>query len=204
VRGAGSTAGVPQRRQSLAVRYRRGRFLGCGCWLDLRAAGRCVGASTRGRVDVRGALGRSSERCSRPPDQVEVSFYDSKAECYDFVICADGVHSGVRTSVFGPAGRRAALLSASGWRFMTTNPGVDCWSTWTGPAETFFLSRSVLAQAGRGGVIITRLQQEEALACRVQATGSDVTDPSQPRNCQGGKHGGSSHSNRKCLAFNRR
>jgi hypothetical protein len=46
---------------------------------------------------------------------------------------------GVRTSVFGPAGRRAALLSAAGWRFMTTNPGVDCWSSWTGPAETFFL-----------------------------------------------------------------
>jgi hypothetical protein len=55
--GAGSTAGIPQRRQSIAVRYRRGRFLGCGCWLDLRAARRCVGASARGRVDVRGALG---------------------------------------------------------------------------------------------------------------------------------------------------
>jgi 2-polyprenyl-6-methoxyphenol hydroxylase-like FAD-dependent oxidoreductase len=31
------------------------------------------------------------------------------------------------------------VLSAAGWRFMTTNPGVDCWSSWTGPAETFFL-----------------------------------------------------------------
>ena len=68
-------------------------------------------------------------------DQVEVSFHDTEAECYDFVVCADGVHSGVRTSVFGPAGRRAALLSAAGWRFTTTN----CWSSWTGPAETFFL-----------------------------------------------------------------
>jgi 2-polyprenyl-6-methoxyphenol hydroxylase-like FAD-dependent oxidoreductase len=48
--------------------------------------------------------------------------HDTEAECYDFVVCADGVHSGLRTSVFGPAGRRAALLSAAGWRFMTTNP----------------------------------------------------------------------------------
>lgn len=71
--------------------------------------------------------------------QVEVSFHDTEVERYDFVVGADGVHSGVRTSVLGAAGRRAALLSAAGWRFMTTNPGVDCWSSWTGAAETFFL-----------------------------------------------------------------
>jgi 2-polyprenyl-6-methoxyphenol hydroxylase-like FAD-dependent oxidoreductase len=71
--------------------------------------------------------------------QVEVSFHDGNAESYDFVVAADGVHSAVRTSVFGHAGQRSALLSAAGWRFMTTNPGVDCWSSWTGPAETFFL-----------------------------------------------------------------
>jgi 2-polyprenyl-6-methoxyphenol hydroxylase-like FAD-dependent oxidoreductase len=72
-------------------------------------------------------------------DQVEVSFPDTDAESYDYVVGADGVHSGVRTSVFGTAGRRPALLSAAGWRFMTTNPGVECWSSWTGPAETFLL-----------------------------------------------------------------
>jgi len=72
-------------------------------------------------------------------DQVEVSFPGTDAESYDFVVGADGVHSGVRTSVFGAAGPRPALLSAAGWRFMTTNPGVDCWSSWTGAAETFLL-----------------------------------------------------------------
>jgi 2-polyprenyl-6-methoxyphenol hydroxylase-like FAD-dependent oxidoreductase len=72
-------------------------------------------------------------------DQVEVSFPDTDAENYDFVVGADGVHSGVRTSVFGRVGRRTAQLSAASWRFMTTNPGVECWSSWTGPAETFLL-----------------------------------------------------------------
>jgi 2-polyprenyl-6-methoxyphenol hydroxylase-like FAD-dependent oxidoreductase len=81
----------------------------------------------------------TAERCSRPRGPGRSQSHDTEAECYDFVVCADGVHSGLRTSVFGPAGRRAALLSAAGWRFMTTNPGVDCWSSWTGPAGTFFL-----------------------------------------------------------------
>jgi 2-polyprenyl-6-methoxyphenol hydroxylase-like FAD-dependent oxidoreductase len=71
--------------------------------------------------------------------QVEVSFPDTDAESYDFVVGADGVHSGVRTSVFGRGGRRTALLSAAAWRFMTTNPDVECWSSWTGSAETFLL-----------------------------------------------------------------
>lgn len=38
--------------------------------------------------------------------QVEVSFSGSDTESYDFV---------------------AALLSAVSWRFVTPNPGVDCW-----------------------------------------------------------------------------
>ena len=83
--------------------------------------------------------GTTVSAVSERGDQVEVSFPDTDAESYDFVVGADGVHSGVRTSVFGRGGRRTALLSAAGWRFMTTNPGVECWSSWTGPAETFLL-----------------------------------------------------------------
>ena len=40
---------------------------------------------------------------------------------------------------FWHGGQRAALLSDAGWRFVTTNPGVDCWSVWSGPAGTLLL-----------------------------------------------------------------
>jgi 2-polyprenyl-6-methoxyphenol hydroxylase-like FAD-dependent oxidoreductase len=83
--------------------------------------------------------GTTVSAVSERGQQVEVGFPDTDAESYDFVVGADGVHSGVRTSVLGRGGRRTALLSAAGWRFMTTNPGVECWSSWTGPTETFFL-----------------------------------------------------------------
>jgi 2-polyprenyl-6-methoxyphenol hydroxylase-like FAD-dependent oxidoreductase len=83
--------------------------------------------------------GTTVSAVSERGQQVEVSFPGTDAESYDFVVGADGVHSGIRTSVVGTGGRRAALLSATGWRFMTTNPGVECWSSWTGPAETFLL-----------------------------------------------------------------
>ena len=71
--------------------------------------------------------------------QVEVALQDADPESYDYVVAADGVHSGIRTSIFGPGGQRAALLSATGWRFVTANPGVDCWSVWSGAAGTFLL-----------------------------------------------------------------
>lgn len=70
---------------------------------------------------------------------VEVSFRDADPESYDFVVAADGVHSGVRSSILGHGGQRAALLSAASWRFVTTNPGVDGWTVWSGPAGTFLL-----------------------------------------------------------------
>ncbi|MEU4619725.1 FAD-dependent monooxygenase [Actinoplanes sp. NPDC023801] len=36
-------------------------------------------------------------------------------------------------------GTRLALLSAASWRFMAPNPGVDCWTLWTGPGGAFLL-----------------------------------------------------------------
>jgi 2-polyprenyl-6-methoxyphenol hydroxylase-like FAD-dependent oxidoreductase len=70
---------------------------------------------------------------------VEVSFSGSETESYDFVVAADGVRSAVRTSIFGSGGSRAALLSAASWRFVTPNPGVDCWCVWSGAGGTFLL-----------------------------------------------------------------
>ena len=70
---------------------------------------------------------------------VEVTFSGSDTEGYDFVVAADGVRSAVRTSIFGGGGSRAALLSAASWRFVTPNPGVDCWCVWSGAGGTLLL-----------------------------------------------------------------
>jgi 2-polyprenyl-6-methoxyphenol hydroxylase-like FAD-dependent oxidoreductase len=78
---------------------------------------------------------------------VEVSFSNSDTETYDFVVAADGAHSAVRTSIFGGGGSRAALLSAASWRFMTSNPGVDCWCVWSGAGGTLLLIPLTAEQA---------------------------------------------------------
>lgn len=72
-------------------------------------------------------------------DGVEITLADGATETGGFVVGADGVHSGVRTTVLGATELRTALLSAASWRFMATDPGVDCWSVWTGPDGTFLL-----------------------------------------------------------------
>jgi len=70
---------------------------------------------------------------------VEVRFGDGSRESYGFVAGADGVHSAVRRAVFGETGVRDALLSAASWRFMAANPGVDCWTVWSGSEGAFLL-----------------------------------------------------------------
>jgi 2-polyprenyl-6-methoxyphenol hydroxylase-like FAD-dependent oxidoreductase len=46
--------------------------------------------------------------------EVEVSFRDADPESYDFVVAADGVHSGVRSSIFGHGGRPCCLMPVGG------------------------------------------------------------------------------------------
>jgi 2-polyprenyl-6-methoxyphenol hydroxylase-like FAD-dependent oxidoreductase len=64
---------------------------------------------------------------------------DGSAERCDLLVGADGVRSTVRREVFGEQAPRAALLSDASWRFMTPNPGVDCWTVWTGSHGAVFL-----------------------------------------------------------------
>lgn len=64
---------------------------------------------------------------------------DGSAEQSDLLIGADGVHSTVRREVFAGHAQRAALLSDASWRFMTPNPGVDCWTVWAGSHDALFL-----------------------------------------------------------------
>ena len=71
--------------------------------------------------------------------KVQVTFADSATESYDLVVGADGVHSRVRTSLLGAAATRESLLSSASWRFVTVDPGVQCWSVWSGAAGTLLL-----------------------------------------------------------------
>ncbi|WP_204300540.1 FAD-dependent oxidoreductase [Actinoplanes campanulatus] len=86
-------------------------------------------------------------------DGAEVTFGDGTVKTFDFVVGADGVHSIVRaTAIDGPAssaggpgsaggrsGTQSALLSAASWRFMAPNPGIDCWTVWSGKGGAFLL-----------------------------------------------------------------
>jgi 2-polyprenyl-6-methoxyphenol hydroxylase-like FAD-dependent oxidoreductase len=70
----------------------------------------------------------------------EVTLADGGAEHGALVVGADGVRSVVRDAVLGQsAAPRAALLSAASWRFMAPNPGVDCWTAWSGAEGAFLL-----------------------------------------------------------------
>jgi 2-polyprenyl-6-methoxyphenol hydroxylase-like FAD-dependent oxidoreductase len=57
---------------------------------------------------------------------------------FDFVVGADGVHSTMRETV-AKDGLRPSSMTRSAWRFVGGNPGVDCWTAWSGPDETFLL-----------------------------------------------------------------
>jgi 2-polyprenyl-6-methoxyphenol hydroxylase-like FAD-dependent oxidoreductase len=78
-------------------------------------------------------------------------------ESYDFVVGADGVHSSVRRAVLPASNPRLSLMTEASWRFIAPNPGVDCWTVWSGTSGTFLLipvDREQVygyAQATRGG-----------------------------------------------------
>jgi 2-polyprenyl-6-methoxyphenol hydroxylase-like FAD-dependent oxidoreductase len=71
-------------------------------------------------------------------DRVRVDLGQAPSEVHDLVVGADGVHSVVRPAVTG-AESRPSLMTAASWRFMINNPGVDCWTAWSGPLGTLLL-----------------------------------------------------------------
>lgn len=70
---------------------------------------------------------------------VRVEMTSGPREGYDYVVGADGVHSAVRPVVAGDAEVRTSLMTSASWRFMVPNPGVDCWTVWSGAAGTLLL-----------------------------------------------------------------
>ncbi len=53
-------------------------------------------------------------------------------------IGADGVHSAMRQAVAAD-GLHPSSMTGSSWRFVSDNPGVDCWTVWSGRDATFLL-----------------------------------------------------------------
>ncbi len=70
---------------------------------------------------------------------VRARLSDGTQQVADFVVGADGVGSAVRTQLFGSVAPTSARLSESSWRFLTADPGVDCWTAWTSSAGTLLL-----------------------------------------------------------------
>ncbi|MBW6438721.1 FAD-dependent oxidoreductase [Actinoplanes hulinensis] len=75
------------------------------------------------------------------PGGAEATFGDGARQTFGLVAGADGVHSVVRATAMpaGATGTQTALLSAASWRFMAPNPGVDCWTVWSGRGGAFLL-----------------------------------------------------------------
>jgi 2-polyprenyl-6-methoxyphenol hydroxylase-like FAD-dependent oxidoreductase len=68
----------------------------------------------------------------------------AEPERFDLVVGADGVHSRVRAAVARGTGdpaqlARPSLMTETSWRFVVPNPGVDCWTVWSGSHGTFLL-----------------------------------------------------------------
>jgi 2-polyprenyl-6-methoxyphenol hydroxylase-like FAD-dependent oxidoreductase len=70
---------------------------------------------------------------------VRVQLGSGPAETYDFVVGADGVHSSVRRALLPADNPRRSLMTQASWRFTAPNPGVDCWTVWSGARGTFLL-----------------------------------------------------------------
>jgi 2-polyprenyl-6-methoxyphenol hydroxylase-like FAD-dependent oxidoreductase len=72
-------------------------------------------------------------------DGVGVELADGTVVDGGVLVAADGVRSAIRGKVMNGVRPQAALLSRASWRFITRNPGVDCWVAWTGGHGTALL-----------------------------------------------------------------
>jgi 2-polyprenyl-6-methoxyphenol hydroxylase-like FAD-dependent oxidoreductase len=75
---------------------------------------------------------------AREGGAVRVDFMSAPSKTYHLVAGADGAHSVVRSAVTAAAAR-PSLMTASSWRFMIENPGVECWTAWSGASGTLLL-----------------------------------------------------------------
>ncbi len=144
VRDRALAGGVPVRRRE--YRNGRGRLLFAvddeRFWRDVgrpvcvRHGDLIEALAVPAAVTVEHALAVSA----RPtPTGVEVDLAGSTSpRLADFVIGADGVNSDMREAV-AAGGMRPSSMTGSSWRFIADNPGVDCWTAWSGRDVTVLL-----------------------------------------------------------------
>ncbi len=135
-------AGVPVTRRE--YRTSTGRLLfavdEAAFWSDVAPSvcvrhGRLLDALARDQ-DVR--YGIDVVAVHPEPDGVSVTFAGDRRDTFDAVIGADGFHSRVRRAVVAASARPSAM-TASSWRFVVDDPGVACWTAWTGPTAVLLL-----------------------------------------------------------------
>lgn len=112
------------------------------------------GAAVQPRVVTRGELhtallglidpgvvrtGAAVEDVTTTADGAHLTLTDGHTVTGGLVIGADGVRSAVRDRLIGGRSVRAALMSRASWRFVTANPGVGCWTAWTGGPGTILV-----------------------------------------------------------------
>ncbi|SDT57754.1 FAD-dependent monooxygenase [Actinoplanes derwentensis] len=67
-----------------------------------------------------------------------VTFQDQTQRRYGYIAGADGIHSLVRATVDPTA--PPPVVGPAGWRFLAPNPGIDCWTLWSGRDAAFLLT----------------------------------------------------------------
>lgn len=70
---------------------------------------------------------------------VRVEHASGLVEEHPFVVGADGIHSAIRPAVADDGGVRPSTMTAASWRFVVPNPGVECWTVWSGAGGTLLL-----------------------------------------------------------------
>jgi 2-polyprenyl-6-methoxyphenol hydroxylase-like FAD-dependent oxidoreductase len=115
--------------------------------VDLRAVwgaiGPCVAISHRAlhellREGIAIRLGMTVTALEDEGSGVRATFADGSTDLYDVVVGADGVHSRVRSSVFG--GADATFVGQASWRFLVDGfPEISDWTALLGRGKAFLM-----------------------------------------------------------------
>ena len=134
--------GAPVERRE--YRSARGRLLFAVDEIAFWGSGtrpRCVPRSAlhvalRRRVAGSVRLGADVRHVGEDIDGVEANLADGEPVTGSVLVGCDGVHSTIRALVTDRRSTRPAVIADASWRFAVPDPGLGCWTAWTGRAGT--------------------------------------------------------------------